>query len=79
MKLKRLGRPNRSGRPINFRACYPAGTSSTYAKSDWKAQGMQNLEQEIEQLLISYVRDFSKLDLQGIVSPFHFPSTFIVS
>ena len=40
---------------------------------------MQNLEQEIEQLLIVYVRDFSKLDLQGIVSPSHFPSTFIVS
>ena len=39
---------------------------------------MTNLEQEIDQLLNNYFRDFSNLDLDAIVSYFHIPCTFIV-
>ena len=39
---------------------------------------MTNLEQEVDQLFISYFRDFSNLDLNAIVSYFHQPCTFIV-
>ena len=39
---------------------------------------MTNLEQEIDQLLNNYFRDFSNLDLNAIVSYFHIPCTFIV-
>ncbi len=39
---------------------------------------MTNLEQEVDQLFISYFRDFSNLDLDAIVSYFHQPCTFIV-
>ena len=39
---------------------------------------MTNLEQEVDQLFISYFRDFSNLDLDAIVSYFHNPCTFIV-
>ena len=39
---------------------------------------MTNLEREVDQLFISYFRDFSNLDLDAIVSYFHQPCTFIV-
>ena len=39
---------------------------------------MTNLEQEINQLFINYLNDFSNLNLQAIVSYFHHPCTFIV-
>ena len=39
---------------------------------------MASLEQEVDQLFISYFRDFSNLDLNAIVSYFHLPCTFIV-
>ena len=39
---------------------------------------MTILEQEVDQLFINYIRDFSSLDLKAIVSYFHLPCTFIV-
>ncbi len=39
---------------------------------------MTKLEQEVDQLIASYFRDFSNLDLKAIVSYFHNPCTFIV-
>ena len=39
---------------------------------------MTNLEQEIDQLLNNYFRDFSNLDLDAIGFYFHIPCTFIV-
>jgi len=39
---------------------------------------MTTLEQEVNQLFISYFRDFSNLDLKATVSYFHLPCTFIV-
>ena len=39
---------------------------------------MPDIEQEVEQFLIDYVRDFNKLDLEAVVSHFYLPCTFIV-
>ena len=39
---------------------------------------MTSLEREVDQLFAGYFSDFSKLDLDAIVSYFHLPCTFIV-
>ena len=39
---------------------------------------MTDLEQEVDQVFVDYLRDFSNLDLKAIVSYFHLPCTFIV-
>lgn len=39
---------------------------------------MTDLEQEVDQVVVDYFRDFSNLDLKAIVSYFHLPCTFIV-
>ena len=39
---------------------------------------MTDLEQEVDQVVVDYFRDFSHLDLKAIVSYFHLPCTFIV-
>ena len=39
---------------------------------------MKDIEKEIGQFLVDYVRDFNKLDLEAVVSHFHLPCTFIV-